>query len=163
MKGRLAMIKGKRKNLSPEENLESILDANVGLPNWRVKTRRPRRRVAIAYRGRDERGRDLWAEFEWRRGVFTDAHGQVKLGVIVTYNRSREKPKCGFIADGRDYSIRRPNKDIVRVSYQFPEKKINVPDDIVTAFRKVWYINIPVDFIAQAYDKWKKENDPQQR
>jgi hypothetical protein len=157
------MIKGKRKNLNPEENLESILDANAGLSDWRVKTKRPRRRVAIAYHWQDKKGKHLWAEFTWRRGVFTDAHGQVKLGVIVTYNRSREKPKGGFIADGKAYSIKRPNRDIVRSSYQFPGERVSVPDDIIIAFKKVWFINIPGDYISQAYDKWKKANLPQQR
>ena len=48
-KEEVVMIKGKRKNLSPEENFDSILDANAGLTAWRQVVKRPRRRVAIAY------------------------------------------------------------------------------------------------------------------
>ena len=157
------MIKGKRKNLDPEENLESILDANAELPDWRVKVRRPRRRVSITYHWLDNDRKDVWAEFEWRRRLYRDAQGQVKFGAIITYHRQSEKPKGGFIADGKAYSIERPSSDIVQVSYQFTGDKVSVPDDIVAAFREVWHINIDRNLTNQAYDKWKKDNLPQQQ
>ena len=158
------MIRGKRKNLSPEENLESILDANAGLPDWRQLIKRPRRRVAIAYHWLDDNRKDVWAEFEWRRRFYRDAQGQVRLGAVITYCRQSEKPKGGFIVDGKVHSIQRPGRDIVKVSYEFtiePGKKIIVPDDIVTAFREVWHIDIDRHLTSQAYDKWKKDNLPQ--
>jgi hypothetical protein len=159
------MIKGKHKNLSPEENLESILDANVGLPAWRQVIRRPRQRVAIAYHWLDDNRKDVWAEFEWRRGFYRDTQGQVKIGTLITYRRQSENPKGGFIADGKAHSIQRPGGDIVKVSYEFPGHetgpRVLVPDDIVTAFREVWHIDIDRHLTSQAYHKWKKDNLPQ--
>ena len=156
------VIKGKRKNLSAEENLESILDANVGLPDWRQVIRRPRRRVAIAYYLETPK---LWAEFEWRRRFYRDAQGQVKLGSVITYCRQSEKPKGGFISDDKAHSIERPSGDIAKVSYDFPGHEtgpqVLVPDDIVTSFREVWHIDIDRHLTSQAYDKWKKDNLPQ--
>ena len=102
----------------------------------------------------------LWAEFEWRRRFYRDAQGQVKIGTLITYRRQSEKPKGGFIADGKAYSIERPSGDIVQVSYQFARDKISVPDDIVAAFRKVWHINIDRNSTSQAYNKWKNDNLP---
>lgn len=155
------MIKGKRKNLSPDENLESILYANAGLPSWRQVIRRPRRRVAIAYYLDTPK---VWAEFEWHRRFYRDAWGQVRLGSMITYCRQSEKPKGGFIADGRAYSIERPSGETAKVSYTFTQgKTISVPDDTVAAFREVWHINIDKDLTNQAYDKWKKNNLPQNR
>jgi hypothetical protein len=154
------MLKGKRKKLSPEESLESILGANAGLPNWRQVIRRPRRRAAIAYHWLDDDGKDVWAEFEWRRRFYRDAQGQVQIGNLVIYCRQSEKPKGGFIVDGKAYSIKRPGGDIVKVSYEFQGEKVTVPEDIVTAFQEVWHINIDRHLISQAYDKWKRENLP---
>ena len=157
------MIKGKRKNLSPEENLDSILDANAGLPAWRVKVARPRRRVTIAYHWTSDNGKDVWAEFEWRQRYYRDSQGQFRLGSTLTYHRQSEKPKGGFIADGKAYSIERPSGEIAKVNYAFVQgKTISVPDDIVAAFREVWHINIDRNLTSQAYDKWKRENLPQQ-
>jgi hypothetical protein len=159
--GGVAMIKGKRKNLEPGKNLESILEANVGLPAWRQVVRRPRRRVAIAYYIDEPK---LWAEFEWRRRLYRDARGQVKLGSVITYRRQSEKPRGGFIADGKAHSIERPGGEIVKVSYAFAQDKtISVPDDIVVAFREVWHINIDKDLTSQAYKKWKADNLPQNK
>lgn len=158
------MIKGKRKNLSPEANLDSILDANAGLSAWRVKVGRPRRRVSITYHWLDNDGKDVWAEFEWRRRLYRDAQGQVKFGAFLTYHRQSEKPKGGFIVDGKAHSIKRPSGEIAKVSYTFEQgKTISVPNDIVAAFREVWHINIDSNLTSQAYDKWKKENLPPQK
>ena len=156
------MIKGKHKNLSPEENLESILNANVGLPDWRQVIRRPRRRVAIAYYLSTPK---LWAEFQWSKHFYRDAQGQMKIGTLITYRRQSEKPKGGFIVDGKAHPIQRPGGDIVKVSYDFPGHETGpqllVPDDIVTAFREVWHIDIDRHLTSQAYDKWKRDNLPQ--
>jgi len=158
------MIKGKRKNLNPDENLDSILDANAGLPTWRQVIRRPRRRVAIAYHWLDNDGKDVWAEFEWQRRFYRDAQGQVRLGSVITYCRQSEKPKGGFIADGKAYSIVRQSGEIAKVNYAFAQgKTISVPDDIVAAFREVWHINIDRNLTSQAYNKWKNDNLPQQQ
>ena len=156
------MIKGKRKNLSPDENLESILNANVGIPDWRQVIRRPRRRVAIAYYLGTPK---LWAEFEWHRRFYRDNWGHMKIGNFITYHRQSEKPRGGFVADGKAHSIRRPGGDIVKVSYDFPGHdtgpKVLVPEDIVIAFRVVWHIGIDRNLTNQVYDKWKKDNLPQ--
>jgi len=155
------MIKGKRKNLDPDENLASILNANAGLSAWRVKVRRPRRRVAIAYYLSTPK---LWAEFEWRRRFYRDAHGQAKIGVVITYRRQSEKPKGGFIVGGKAHSIERPSGEIVKINYAFAQdKNVSVPEDIVIAFREVWDINIDRNMTSQAYDNWKKDNLPQQQ
>ena len=158
------MIKGKRKNLEPGKNLESILEANIGLPAWRQIVRRPRRRVAIAYFWGKDGKKPVWAEFEWQQRYYRDARGQVKLGSVITYRRQSEKPRGGFIADGKAHSIERPGGEIVKVSYAFAQDKtISVPDDIVVAFREVWHINIDKDLTSQAYKKWKADNLPQNK
>ncbi|MFC1869862.1 hypothetical protein ACFLYE_01160 [Chloroflexota bacterium] len=158
------MIKGKRKNLAPAENLEHILEANAGLPAWRQVIRRPRRRVAIAYHWLDDNGKDVWAEFEWRRRFNRDTWGKLRSGTVISYRRQSEKPKGGFIVDGRAHSIERPSGEIAKVSYEFPlepGKKIVIPDDIVAAFRAIWHIEVDRNLTSQAYDKWKKDNLPQ--
>lgn len=158
------MIRGKRKKLAPNENLQSILAANAGLPDWRVKLRRPRYRVAVAYHWLDDNGKDVWAEFECRQRYYRDNQGEYRLGTVVTYRRQSEKPRGGFIADGKAYSIMRPSGDFVRTSYAFEQgKTINVPDDIVVAFREIWHINIDRELPREAYNKWKRENLPQQQ
>jgi hypothetical protein len=158
------VIKGKRKNLDPEENLGRIIEANAELPAWRQVIRRPHRRVAIAYfLGKDSKI-PLWAEFEWQRRYYRDVRGQVQLGSVITYRRESEKPKGGFIADGKGHSIERQSGEIVKVSYAFAQDKtISVPDDIVVAFREVWHINIDKDLTSQAYKKWKADNLPQNK
>ena len=150
------MIKGKRKNLSPKENIENILDANAGLPAWRQVIRRPRRRVAIAYYLDEPK---LWAEFEWRKRFYRDTWGKLKIGTVITYLRQSEKPKGGFIADGKDHSIERPGGETTKANYTFAQgKTISVPDDIVAAFREVWHIDIDRNSTSQAYNKWKNDN-----
>jgi hypothetical protein len=153
------VIKGKRKNLSPEENLQSILNANVGLPSWRQVIRRPRRRVAIAYYWLDDKRQDVWAEFQLSTRLYKDSQGQFRFGAFATYRRQREKPKGGFIADGRLQLVQRPSGEFVRVRYMFPRKPIRVPEDVVIAFRGVWNIEVNGDLINQAYQKWKEKNE----
>ena len=87
------MIKGKRKNLNPEENLDSILNANAGLPAWRQVIKRPRRRVTIAYHWND----DNW---DWNSGLIVPDNEWIFVAVVVEPTQATM-----YMSDGITYSF----------------------------------------------------------
>ena len=118
------MIRGKRKNLDPEENLDSILGANAGLRSWRHKEHRAKGRVAVAFSSKNADGAiNLWIEVElYQRMRIHSAGGQRLVhGHLESYGRFEiikslvwrqldKKPRSGFIADGTLQRIRPPGQ-----------------------------------------------------
>jgi len=167
------MIKGKRKNLDPEENLEGILGANVGLRSWRHLERRAKGRVAVAFSGKITDGAiSLWVEVELYQRVRANSAGGQRLvqGHLERYSRFEtikslvwrqldKKPRGGFIADGTLQRIRPPGQwSAVERRFILDLKSGGdaILNGIVRAFKEVWGEEITRSGLLDAFRNWRE-------